>query len=212
MTLYTSYQQFTARRFMKISFLAIFILSIVALDSVPAFAQNPAPVIDERTAAGDEPDDPGRLATDLSPSLKRPAILKAMKKVADWQVQHSEGRYNIQWTFAALYDGLLAASSTTGDRRYHERVLQVARENHWELGPRFAHADDEAVGLTYLAFYAEDHKADEIARTRESWINCLPGPTIHKNSSGGGAMLFIWRRRCWPSCLWRLAIAATSTS
>ena len=66
--------------------------------------------------------------------LKRPAILKAMKKVADWQLQHSEGRYNIQWTFAALYDGFLAASKTTGDSRYQDRVLQVARD--YQLGVR----------------------------------------------------------------------------
>ncbi len=132
--------------------------------------------MDERAAAGDQPDDPGPLATDLSSGLKRPAILKAMKKVADWQLQHSEGRYNIQWTFAALYDGLLAASKTTGDKRYHDRVLQVARDNHWELGPRFAHADDEAVGLTYLTLYADDPRPEEIAPTSAGLDKLLARP------------------------------------
>ena len=123
--------------------LAIFVFSPVT----SFFSQSIAtPSIDERAAAGDQPDDPGPLATDLSPGLERPAILKAMKKVADWQLQHSEGRYNIQWTFAALYDGFLAASKTTGDKRYQDRVLQIARDNHWDFGPRFAHADDEAIG------------------------------------------------------------------
>ena len=41
----------------------------------------------EREAAGDQPDDPGPLATNLSPKLKRSAILKAMKSVADWQLK-----------------------------------------------------------------------------------------------------------------------------
>ncbi len=150
MTLYTGYQQFTASRFMKKSFLAIlscppslYTTSRRSPKTPPQSSMNAQRRATSRMI-------PGPLATDLSPSLKRPAILKAMKKVADWQLQHSEGRYNIQWTFAALYDGLLAASKTTGDKRYHDRVLQVARDNHWELGPRFAHADDEAVGLTYL--------------------------------------------------------------
>src|SRR5580700_6507067 len=132
--------------------------TIVAL-SLLAPCQNPpaqaAQSIDELAAAGSQPDDPGPLATDLSPKLKRADILKAMKKVADWQVKESESRYNIGWTFAALYDGMLAASRATGNSRYHDRVLQVAEENHWALGPRFAHADDNAIGLTYLTFYAE---------------------------------------------------------
>ena len=58
--------------------LAIFVFSRPRL-----FRRHPLPtVIDERAAAGDQPDDPGPLATDLSADLKRPAILKAMKKVA----------------------------------------------------------------------------------------------------------------------------------
>jgi rhamnogalacturonyl hydrolase YesR len=166
-----------AGRFMKKSIFGIALIAFVLLSAGSSFSQNPAaPVIDERAAAGDQPDDPGRLATDLSADLKRPAILKAMKKVADWQLQHSEGRYNIQWTFAALYDGFLAASKTTGDNSYRERVLKVARDHHWELGPRFAHADDEAIGLSYLILYAENQKAEAIGPTREGMDKLLARP------------------------------------
>jgi unsaturated rhamnogalacturonyl hydrolase len=104
-----------------------------------AFAQNPhQPNEAERQAAGDQPDDPGPLATDLSPKLERTEIVKVMKAVADWQLKEAESRYNIDWTFAALYDGMLAASRVTGDRRYHDRILEIAAQNHWSLGPRFA--------------------------------------------------------------------------
>src|SRR5580704_4528997 len=139
----------------------ILILMIAVTPGRPSLAQNPPPpdasfnADAERQAAGDQPDDPGPLATDLSPKLTRADILKAMKKVADWQLKESESRYNIGWTFAALYDGMLAASKAIGDSRYHDRVFQIAEENHWTLGPRFAHADDYAIGLTHLAFYAE---------------------------------------------------------
>ncbi len=161
---------------MKKSLLAVVVLAFAFSPCALSFSQNAPPVFDERAAAGDQPDDPGPLATDLSPNLRRPAILKAMKKVADWQLQHSEGRYNIQWTFAALYDGFLAASKTTGDQRYRDRVLQVARDNHWEFGPRFAHADDEAIGLTYLTLYADDPKPEEIAPTRNGLDRLLARP------------------------------------
>lgn len=152
-------------------------LSFVLLAGSRFYAQKtPSAPIDEREAAGDQPDDPGPLATGLSGKMKKPDILKAMKMVADWQIKHAEGRYNIQWTYAALYDGLLAASKTTHDSKYHDRVLQVARDNHWELGPRFGHADDEAIGLTYLAFYAENHQPEELAPTRENLDKLLARP------------------------------------
>ena len=136
----------------------------------------------EREAAGSQPDDPGPLATDLSPALKRKDILRAMKKVADWQLKASEGRYNTQWTYAALCDGLLAASRVTGDRKYHDRVLEVAKQNGWTLGPRFGHADDEAIGFTYLTFYAETHAPEMLAPTKEGLDKLLGRPDDPQNN------------------------------
>jgi unsaturated rhamnogalacturonyl hydrolase len=132
--------------------------------------------MDERAAAGDQPDDPGPLATGLSDKLKHRDILKAMKLVADWQIKHSDDRYNIDWTYAALYDGLLATSKTTGDSKYHDWVLKVARDYKWQFAPRFAHADDEAVGLTYLTFYNESHNPEELAPTREGMDKLIARP------------------------------------
>ena len=154
----------------------ITIVAIITSISMRSFAQNRPPVLDERKAAGDEPDNPGPLATNLDRNLKRATILKAMTKVADWQLEHSQGRYNIGWTFAALYDGLVAASKATGDKRYRNRVFQVAQENDWAFGPRFAHADDEAIGLAYLTLYAGDQKPEEIAGTREGLDKLLARP------------------------------------
>ena len=160
------------------------LLVIAALWLRPALvAQNvPFDAKAEREAAGDQPDDPGPLAKSLSPSLKRADILKAMKTVADWQLKQSEGRYNIQWTYAALYDGLLAASRATGDSRYHDRVLEVAKENHWEFGPRFAHADDEAIGLTYLSLYAENQRSEWLVPTRDGMNKLLARPDDPKTN------------------------------
>ena len=65
-------------------------------------------------AAGDVVADPGPLAK-LSPELSSKAIEAAMIRVADWQLATGEARFNRQWTFAALYTGMLAASSATGN-------------------------------------------------------------------------------------------------
>jgi unsaturated rhamnogalacturonyl hydrolase len=161
-----------------------FLFVAAVLWSTPAVAAQNVPfdAAAEREAAGDQPDDPGPLSKSLSPRLKRTDILKAMKTVADWQLKQAEGRYNIQWTYAALYDGLLAASRVTGESRNQERVLEVAKQNHWELGPRFAHADDEAIGLTYLSFYAHDPQSERLLPTREGMDKLLARPDDPKNN------------------------------
>jgi len=110
------------------------------------FAQGDA----QTDPSGDVAAEPGPLATGLSPALKPRDVVEAMRKVADWQLRTGEGRFSADWTFAALYDGLLAASRTTGDEKYRDAVLRFAERNAWKLGPRFGHADDEAVAQSYL--------------------------------------------------------------
>lgn len=166
------------KNFLLLAFV-IFGISLFAWSqSLPAQAGS---LSDERLAAGSEPDDPGPLANNLSARLKRRDILRAMRKVADWQLQEAEGKYNIQWTYAALYDGFLAASKATGDQRYHNRVLQVSEQNHWSLGPRFGHADDEAISLTYLAFYTEKLDQQMISPTRDGMNRVLARPDDPQN-------------------------------
>lgn len=119
-------------------------------------------------AAGDAPDNPGPLATDLSSALKPKDIAAAMKKVADWQVNVAESQFNKQWTFAALYDGLLAASKTTGDAKYRDAVQHLAERSDWTLlDQRFPHADDQALGQAYLDLYRADRQAVRLANTKE---------------------------------------------
>jgi rhamnogalacturonyl hydrolase YesR len=143
-------------------FLAATCLSSFA-QTTPAAA--PSPV--ERAHVGDAPDDPGPLSTGLSPELKPKPIDAAMKKVADWQVAVAEQHFNKQWTFAALYDGLLAASKTTGDPKYHDAVLHFAERSDWTLlNNRFPHADDQAFGQAYLDLYREDPQPVRKADTK----------------------------------------------
>jgi unsaturated rhamnogalacturonyl hydrolase len=121
----------------------------------------------ERATVGDSPDDPGPLATDLSPAITHAAVRKAARKVADWQLAKAEPVFNQQWTFAALYDGLLAASKTTGDTRYHDAVVRMAQSHDWKLlNARFPHADDMALGQAYMDLYLENHDASREANTK----------------------------------------------
>ncbi len=89
------------------------------------------------------------------------------RKVGDWQLIHSRAKFNQQWTFAALYDGLLAASKVTGDPRYRDAVSQAGDGWSWKLlDDRFPHADDMALGQAYLDLYLDNRQPVRMADTK----------------------------------------------
>ena len=125
-------------------------------------------------AAGDVSADPGPIDTSLSPALKRHDVQRAMKKVADWELAHSQPKFTQDWTYAPLYSGLLAASGTLKDRRYHDAVLAAAEKFHWQLlSGRYDHADDEAIGQAYEELYAEKRDPVRIAAVRENFVKVM---------------------------------------
>jgi unsaturated rhamnogalacturonyl hydrolase len=125
---------------------------------------------------GDQPSDPGPLATDLSPALKPVAIQAAMRKVADWQIARIESTPSQDWTFASLYLGLLSASDTLHDPRYHDVVLHVAEHYQWTLGPRLIHADDQAIGQSYLWLYREKPDPQRVAPLQKQFDQVMKDP------------------------------------
>ena len=130
----------------------------------PAAAQ---PTAVDRTVSGDSPDDPGALATDLSPAITHAAISKAARRVADWELARTEATFNRQWTYAALYDGMLAASKTTGDARYNDAMVKMGQRFSWKLlDDRFPHADDMALGQSYMDMYLETRDPARMADTK----------------------------------------------
>ena len=151
--------------------------AITTVSAVPAQQPAPKPLAYEavKAAAGNAPASPGPLATDLNGAMTQPAIASAMRKVADWQIKDAEGKWNQDWTYAPLYLGLLAASRTTGDKRYHDVVLHQAESFQWKLwANRPFHADDEAIGQAYEALYLEDRKEeriDDVRRTMDALLN-----------------------------------------
>ena len=166
----------------------------------PLPAAAPSPV--EREHVGDAPDDPGPLATDLSAEIKPKAIDAAMKKVGDWQVKVAEPNFNKQWTFAALYDGLLAASKTTGDPKYRDAVLHFAERSDWTLHRQPLSARGRP-GLGPGLSRSLPRRQEAGAHGRHQghrWIASSFVRTIRTSCSGGGAMRSSCRRRCCCAC------------
>src|SRR5204863_9215021 len=126
-------------------------------------------------AAGDIASDPGGIDTSLSASITHKDVRAAMKKVADWELAHMGPKFTQDWTYAPLYSGLLAASQTLGDQKYHDAVLQAAQDKfHWTLlQGRYDHADDEAIGQAYEALYDEKHDPVRIAAVKENFAQLM---------------------------------------
>ena len=135
-----------------------------------AAAANPA-----QEGVGDTPDNPPPLAN-LSGALERKPIEVAMRKVGDWELEQSRPHFSQDWTFAALYAGFMAASKTLPEPRYEDAMMQVGDKFDWKLGPRLSHADDQAIGQTYLELYLEHHDAKMITPTREQFDALMKTP------------------------------------
>jgi len=102
---------------------------------------------------GDDPDNPGPIATDLAYSTKPAAVAKAMRKVADWELERSLPYFDRIWTWSALYTGFMAASDSLGDPKYRDAMLAMGRKFDWQLRSHLPNADDQSIAQTYLELY-----------------------------------------------------------
>lgn len=163
-------------RTIKWSLVAALASLAVLPGTIGAAQSNRQPVNDRKEMFGDQPSDPGPLAKDTSPALKPAEIQAAMRKVANWQSARIANEPSQDWTFAALYVGMLSASKTLNDPRYHDLVLKVAEHYAWTLGPRKTHADDQAIGQSYLWLYREKPDVERIQPLRSQFDEIMRLP------------------------------------
>src|SRR5208337_2518775 len=130
----------------------ILVLIAVGTWSAAGFAQQVAngTVI----SAGDQPDEPGPLATDLSPELNGKQIRAAMRKVADWELKRVQSQAPSRaWDFGVLDIGLMAASRTLHDPHYSQYVASVGDRFGWKLERTGYPANDFAIAQAFLEVY-----------------------------------------------------------
>lgn len=138
----------------------------------PAAQAQPRP---SQSGVGDSVDNPPPLAK-LSSALKPKAIDAAMRKVGDWELERARPYFSQDWTFAALYAGFMDAGKTLPDSSYEDAMMQLGAKFDWKLGPRLIHADDQAIGQTYLELYKLHHDAKMIQPTREQFDVLMKTP------------------------------------
>ena len=94
---------------------------------------------------GDDPNDPGPLATDLSYKIAPAAVGKAMRKVADWQLARSEPYFDRIWTWSILYSGFMATSESLNDPKYRDAMIAMGTKFDWKRRSDLPNADDQSV-------------------------------------------------------------------
>jgi unsaturated rhamnogalacturonyl hydrolase len=131
---------------------------------------------------GDDPDDGGPIATDLSASLDPAAVGKAMRKVGDWQLTRSQEYFDRIWTWSVLYSGFMAASDSLGDAKYRDAMEAMGKKYDWQLRSHLPDADDQSVGQTYLELYLLKKDPAMIAPTRAELDALLAAPHVSKRA------------------------------
>ncbi|HLH36093.1 MAG TPA: glycoside hydrolase family 88 protein [Alloacidobacterium sp.] len=117
---------------------------------------------------GDQPENPGKIAGDLSPELRPGAVRAVMRRVADWQLKRLQAQpAGRSWEFGTLDIGFMAASRTLGDPRYSQYVASVGERYGWQLENTPNAANDFAVAQAFLELYAEKHDPQMIAPLRD---------------------------------------------
>jgi len=116
---------------------------------------------------GDQPATAPPLAHDLSAALTHRDVRRAIRKVADWQLNRAEPDFDQDWTYAALYAGFMAVPDEANGKHYREAMLRMGKKFDWQPGPRVPHADDQAIGQTYLDLYKQAHDPAMLKPIRE---------------------------------------------
>lgn len=138
---------------------------------------------------GSSPDDPGPLATGLSPAITKPAVGAAMRKVADWQLAQSQQYFTTIdrarqldgriWTWSVLYTGYMAAATTLGDEKYRSAMEDVGKAYNWGLrNTEHPSGDDMSIAQMYLELYLQDKKPEQLAPIQTALNNILAAPRI----------------------------------
>ena len=154
-------------------------------------ARPPRPQVDRHF--GSAPDDPGPIATGVSPAFTQKAIGAAMRKVADWQLAQSQEYFTVFdrarqldgriWTWGALYSGLMAASDALGDPKYRNAMRDMGKTYEWKLSTTEGDANQHSLAQTYLELYLLDKQPEELAPTKATFDAILQRPRVELGSN-----------------------------
>jgi unsaturated rhamnogalacturonyl hydrolase len=138
------------------------------------------------------------------------ATLQSMERVADWQLANLVPAASIKtfreesarprsWQQAAFYVGLTELAERSKSPRFREAILAHGRQEQWKPGDRVYHADDHAIGQSYLWASAHGAGSSAIAPLRNRFDQILATPSNVGLSADDGKNCY--DRWCWCDAL-----------
>jgi unsaturated rhamnogalacturonyl hydrolase len=124
-----------------------------------------------------------------------------LQLVADWQLGHLitspalESERETGWVQATFYLGLARLASTSKNPKYFRVIRQLGDRNHWRLGPRLYHADDQLIGQVYVAAFDHYHDPHMIKPMMEQFDQVLvntPATELTFNETGRCQQRWCW--------------------
>jgi unsaturated rhamnogalacturonyl hydrolase len=116
------------------------------------------------------------------------SVVATMERVADWQLAHlepvasirnarDETRSSRSWQQATFYAGLTALADRSKSTRFQDAVIAQGRAAQWQLGDRKYHADDHAIGQSYLWASMRGAGPEAIGPLRRRFDEILAAPS-----------------------------------
>jgi len=121
------------------------------------------------------------------------AILKEMRRVADWQLANPSKHPLHDWTQAPFFLGLEALHQVSDDARYLAAVSNFGQQLSYGPGPRLTHADDHAVLQAWLHLYELDKDPGKLKPAVEHFDKLLAALAKEPPKSvAGGSLTWCW--------------------
>lgn len=124
-------------------------------------------------------------------------IISRMEKAAEWQMNNPSPYGALEWHCAPFYAGLTDLYELTGNKKYLEYVKSVGTENDWKIRDRRYHADDHAVGLSYIKLYQHYNNPEMITILKNEFDWILANPPEHYIKDKNGTVRLRYNRERW---------------
>ena len=100
-------------------------------------------------------------------TLAPQSVLATLRRVADWQLAQPAKHATDDWTYGALYAGMMALAEVADDAKYDDAMVAMGRDHAWKPAKRIYHADDHCVGQTYVDLFLEHRDPAMLGPIRE---------------------------------------------
>ncbi|WP_200979921.1 glycoside hydrolase family 105 protein [Echinicola sp. 20G] len=134
-------------------------------------------------------------------------IIDRLEKAATWQSHNPAPFGELEWHWAPYYMGLTDLYEITEDENYLQTILDVGIQNNWKIGPRKYHADDHAVGLSYIKIYQLTKNPQTISKLKGEfdWILANPPEKTIQGEDGKIRLRYNRERWNWSDALYMAA-------